>query len=186
VPARVDPVSDSREDGPGGHPRGVRGRSDSERGKPTTAARASGTRTAFDRCAALGARAVRGDHHSGAWAANAVGGRRRRLADGSGRYGRLEWRGVEAGEGPAHGIRRVYAYTPRGRTIARLLAVAGVNRWQTGDDEAAVWIAAEAVAALRTVARLFRTRVRRAPETGRSALALAEIRPRPESPIAAG
>ena len=43
----------------------------------------------------------------------------------------------------------------------------------------------EDVATLRTVAGLLGTRVRRAPETGRSALALAEIRPRPESPIAA-
>jgi hypothetical protein len=102
-----------------------------------------------------------------------------------GRYGRLEWRGVEAGEGSAHGTRRIYAYTPRRRMIARLLAMPGVHRWQTGDAEAAVWIAAEDVAALRMVARLLRIRVRRAPETGRSALALAEIRPRPQSPIAA-
>ena len=103
----------------------------------------------------------------------------------SGRYGRLEWRGVEAGEGPARGTHRVYAYTPHRRMIARLMVVPGVHRWQTSDAEAAVWIAAEDVAALRMVARLLRTRVRRAPETGRSAVALAEIRPRPESPIAA-
>jgi len=69
--------------------------------------------------------------------------------------------------------------------IARLMVVPGAHRWQTGDDEAAVWIAAEDIAALRTVAGLLRARARRAPETGRSALALAEIRPRPESRIAA-
>ncbi len=121
----------------------------------------------------------------------ALGSRTRLVADVEGwpmvpgRYGRLEWRGVEAGEGPAHGTRRIYADTPRRRMIARLLAMPGVHRWQTGDDEAAVWIAAEDVAAIRTVAGLLRTRVRRAPETGRSAVALAEIRPRPESPIAA-
>lgn len=65
------------------------------------------------------------------------------------------------------------------------MVVPGVHRWQMGDDEAAVWIAAGDVAALQTVARLLRTRVRRATETGRSALALAEIRSRPESEIAA-
>jgi hypothetical protein len=184
VPARVDPVSDSREDGPGGHPRGVRGRSDSERGLPQRRARRAHAPRLTD--------ALRSEHAQfAAIIIPALGPRTRLVADvegwpmASGRYGRLEWRGVEAGEGPAHGIRRVYAYTPRGRMIARLLAVAGVNRWQTGDDEAAVWIAVEDVAALRTVAGLFQTRVRRAPETGRSALALAEIRPRPESPIAA-
>jgi len=62
-----------------------------------------------------------------------------------GRYGRLEWRGVEAGEGPARGTRRIYVYTPRPRMIPRLLAVAGVHRWQMGDDEAALWLAADDV-----------------------------------------
>lgn len=64
--------------------------------------------------------------------------------------------------------------------IPRLLAVPGVHRWQMGDDEAAVWIAAADVGALRAVARLLRTRIRRVPETGRSAEALAAVRPRSE------
>jgi hypothetical protein len=53
---------------------GGRGGSESERGKPTTAASASSTTAAFEnRCAALGARAILGGDHSGAWAAIALG-----------------------------------------------------------------------------------------------------------------
>jgi hypothetical protein len=96
-----------------------------------------------------------------------------------GRLGRLESRGAEASGAP----RRVYAYTNHRRLIRRLLAIPGVHRCQIGDTEAAVWIAAEDAEAIRAVARLLRTRVRRAPETGRSAEALAALRPRPETPI---
>ena len=88
--------------------------------------------------------ALRGEHAQfSAIIVPALGPRTRVVADVEGwplvpgRLGRLEWRGVEAGEGPARGTRRVYAYTPRRRMIARLLAVPGVHRWQTGDDEAA-------------------------------------------------
>jgi hypothetical protein len=94
-----------------------------------------------------------------------------------GRLGRLEWRGVEAG--PVLGPRRVYAYTARPRLIAKLLAVPGVHRWQLGGAEAAVWIASADGAAIRATAQLLRPRVRRAPETGRPAEALAAARPRP-------
>jgi hypothetical protein len=119
-----------------------------------------------------------------------LGPRTRLVADAEGwpmvpgRLGRLEWHGVEAGAGPAQGTRRVYAYTGRRRMIPRLLAVPGVHGWQIGDEEAAVWIAAENADAIRAVAQLLRTRVRRAPETGRSAEALAAARPRPDAATA--
>jgi hypothetical protein len=94
-----------------------------------------------------------------------------------GRYGRLEWRGVEAGAGPARGPRRVYAFTPSGRMIPKLLALPGVHRWQTGDQEAAVWIAAEDTLALEAVAALLQTRIRR-PATAGNLAALAQVNAR--------
>jgi hypothetical protein len=90
------------------------------------------------------------------------------------RYGNLHWQGREWKTGEA----RNYAYTDRRRLIARLLAIPGVHRCQIGDGEAAVWIAAEDAGAIRAVAGILRTRVRRTPETGRSAEALAAARPR--------
>jgi hypothetical protein len=96
------------------------------------------------------------------------------------RYGNLHWRGREWKMGEA----RIYAYTDRTRLIARLLAIPGVHRWQIGDREAAVWMAADDSEAIRAVAGLLRVRVRRAPETGRSAEALAAARPRPDAATA--
>ena len=103
------------------------------------------------------------------------------------RYGNLHWRGREWRTGEA----RIWAFTDRPRMIAKLLAIPGVHRWQTwvhrwqtGDTEAAVWIAPEDAEAIRAVARLLRTRIRRPPATGRSAEALAAARPRPVRVIA--
>jgi len=94
------------------------------------------------------------------------------------RYGDLHWRGREWRTGEA----RIWVFTDRWRLISRLLAVPGVHRWQTGDREAAVWLAAEDTEAIRAVAQLLRPKVRRAPETGRSAEALAAARPRSDAP----
>jgi hypothetical protein len=80
-----------------------------------------------------------------------------------GRYGQLEWRGLEAAPGAAQGPARVYAYTDRSRMIARLSAVPGVYRHQVGGLEGAFWIAAEDVEGIRTVAGRLRLRVRRPP-----------------------
>jgi hypothetical protein len=73
-----------------------------------------------------------------------------------GRTGRLEWRGLGV-----DGTARVYAFTDRAKMIAKLLAIPGVHRHQIGDQEAVGWIAAEDRAALRAVAALFHTRIRR-------------------------
>jgi hypothetical protein len=89
-----------------------------------------------------------------------------------GRYGHLEWRGVEAGAGPARRDRRVYAFTGRARMIAKLYALRGVHRWQMGDAEAGVWIAADAVEGLRGAARLLQTRIRRPSSPGNPAALL--------------
>jgi len=87
------------------------------------------------------------------------------------RYGNLHWRGREWGTGEA----RVWAFADRARLVSKLLAVPGVHRWQTGDDEAAAWIAAADVDTIRTVAGLLRTRIRREASTGNAA-ALARAR----------
>jgi hypothetical protein len=114
----------------------------------------------------------------------ALGDRARLKRDAEGfpfapaRYGRLEWRGLEP-----DGRARVYAYTDRPRMIAKLRAVDGAHPTQIGDTEAACWMAADDVPAIKAVAALLRTRIRRAPETGRSAEALAEARPRRAIPL---
>jgi hypothetical protein len=107
-----------------------------------------------------------------------LGPRVRLLADPEGwplvpaRLGRLEWRGLA----PAGRVARVYAFTDRRRMIRPLLAIPDVHRCQTGDGEATVWIAAEDTAALRAVAQLLRTRIRRTPETGASPERMAALR----------
>lgn len=93
------------------------------------------------------------------------------------RYGNLHWRGQHWQTGEA----RIYAYTDRARMIAKLLAVPGVRRGQMGNREAVVSMAAEDRPAIQAVAALLRMRVRRAPETGRSAEALAAVRPRSDA-----
>jgi hypothetical protein len=95
----------------------------------------------------------------------------------NGKYGRLEWRGVEAGAGPARGTRRVYAFTDRSRMVSKLHALHGVHRGQIGDEEAAGWFAAEDQLALRAVAALLQTRIRRPPSPGNVAV-LAEVNAR--------
>jgi hypothetical protein len=75
-----------------------------------------------------------------------------------GRYGRLEWRGVEQDGQP-----RIYIFTDRPRMISKIRPVAGVHQWQLGDDEAAFWIRSDDVDAIRAVARLLKLRTRRAP-----------------------
>lgn len=85
-----------------------------------------------------------------------------------GRQGQLDWRGVES-----DGSARLYAFTEHGRLVPKLLAVPGARPAQVGSGEAAVWLRAGAI---RAVAALLRTRVRRAPESGRSAAFLARIR----------
>jgi hypothetical protein len=80
-----------------------------------------------------------------------------------GKYGRLEWRGVEGGAGRDRGSSRLYAYTDRPRLIARLSAVPGVHRHQIGDQEAAFWVAASDYGAIHAAGQLLRLRVRRAP-----------------------
>ncbi len=75
-----------------------------------------------------------------------------------GRHGRLEWRGAEWRTGEA----RIYAHTDRARMVARLLAVKGVHRCQTGDTEATVWIQAEDAVAVKAVGELLRLRYRTA------------------------
>jgi hypothetical protein len=93
-----------------------------------------------------------------------------------GKYGRLEWRGGEAGAGPARGTSRLYAYTDRPRLIARLSAIPGVHRHQIGAQEAACWMAADDLEAIRAVGQLLRLRVRRASGTGRDPAAMAAMR----------
>jgi hypothetical protein len=77
-----------------------------------------------------------------------------------GKYGRVEWRGLEA-TGPAMGQARIYVFSDHPRMIRPLSAVPGVHRHQVGDREAAFWIAAEDVEGIRAVAGLLRLRVRR-------------------------
>ena len=98
-----------------------------------------------------------------------------RDADGfdfaQGRYGRLEDRGLEP-----DGTRHVWAFTDARLIIHRLRAIPGVTLTQVGDGEAAGWMRVDDVVAIRAVAALLRVRMRRAPETGRSAEAMALMR----------
>lgn len=93
------------------------------------------------------------------------------------RYGRLEWRGMEAA-GPFMGSARIYAYTDRNRILSKLLTVPGTRRAQIGDDEGVVSMAAADHPALRACARLLRcqTSGRGAFAVGKSAEALAVMR----------
>jgi hypothetical protein len=68
-----------------------------------------------------------------------------------GRYGRLEWRGLEAS-----GEALLYAFTNRVKLIGRLRAVVGVRPKQTGDREAVVSFRADDTAALVSVTRLLK------------------------------
>jgi hypothetical protein len=74
-----------------------------------------------------------------------------------GRLGRLEYLGRER-----DGRERLYVFTARPRVIAKLALIPGVHRHQVGNGEARLWLAAGDVDALRAVARIVRTRLRRA------------------------
>jgi hypothetical protein len=74
-----------------------------------------------------------------------------------GRLGSLTWRGREHGDGSAW----IYVETAR-RHVARLLAIAGLERWQMGDTEATLRLPADDVTGLRAVAAVLHLR-RRAP-----------------------
>jgi hypothetical protein len=99
----------------------------------------------------------------------AIPGRYRVLVDAEGwpiipgRYGRLEWENPDT----------LAVFTARRHFIAKLAAVARVRRYQTGDTEARMLVALEAIPA---VASLIRPRRRRASRTGRSAGVLAQMR----------
>jgi hypothetical protein len=80
-----------------------------------------------------------------------------------GRYGRIEY----------HDGASAAVFTDRPRLFARLLAVPGVRRHQTGDGEARMIFPPDA---LPEVARLIGARRRRASSTGRSAAVLALMR----------
>lgn len=84
-----------------------------------------------------------------------------------GRYGQLEYPGIEAGA-VHRGQERIYAYTDSRRMILKLSSVPGVHRWRIGDDEARFWILADDRPALRTVANLLRLRRRREASTARN------------------
>lgn len=100
-----------------------------------------------------------------------------------GRLGRLEWRGAD----PA-GTHLVFGFTDRPRLIAKLCALPGVHRWQIGQTEAAVSIAAEDAATLQAVARIFHTRIRREPRpmTEAQREGLARVRAKREANANAG
>ncbi len=97
----------------------------------------------------------------------ALGDRARNLLDpegwpkASGRYGRLEWRGVEVAGAP-----RVYVFTDRAKMIA-MRAVPGARPAQIGDQEAAFWVAADDVGAIKAFGALLQTRTRRSPDAAR-------------------
>ena len=90
-----------------------------------------------------------------------------------GKYGRLEWRGLEWDAGAP----RLYVYTARPHFFAKLRAVPGVLPKQIGDREAVFSLRADDGEALRAVARLLQLRSKRPgpPQTSatRAALALA-------------
>lgn len=80
-----------------------------------------------------------------------------------GRYGRIESQGQDT----------LAVFTDRPRLFRRLLAVPGVRRYQTGDDEARMLFPPEA---LPPVAAIIGARRRRAPNTGRAPAELALMR----------
>ncbi len=84
-----------------------------------------------------------------------------------GRLGRIEWHDPEG--------RELAVYTDRPRLFARLLAVPGIRRHQTGDQELRALFP---VAALPQVARLIKARRRRS-QTGPKSLQ--NLRPRATS-----
>ena len=89
-----------------------------------------------------------------------------------GRYGRLEWRGLEWDTGQA----RIYAYTATPRMIAKLRAIPGVCPKQIGDHETAFWIRADDATALQAVSALLHLRHRHPPSDHATAAHMAAMR----------